>query len=54
MLAQTSPTIDDAKLPKKLNKTKHVEEVEERETWDKKTEFLLAVIGFAVDLGNVC
>lgn len=24
-----------------------------RETWDKKVEFLLAVIGFAVDLGNV-
>jgi len=24
-----------------------------RETWRKKTEFLLAVIGFAVDLGNV-
>lgn len=24
-----------------------------RETWDKKIEFLLAVIGFAVDLGNV-
>ena len=26
---------------------------EERETWAKKAEFLLAVIGFAVDLGNV-
>ena len=25
----------------------------ERETWGKKFEFLLAVIGFAVDLGNV-
>jgi solute carrier family 6 serotonin transporter-like protein 4 len=27
--------------------------LEERETWAKKAEFLLAVIGFAVDLGNV-
>lgn len=25
----------------------------ERETWGQKAEFLLAVIGFAVDLGNV-
>lgn len=24
-----------------------------RETWAKKVEFLLAVVGFAVDLGNV-
>lgn len=24
-----------------------------RETWKKKIEFLLAVVGFAVDLGNV-
>ena len=26
---------------------------DERETWGNKIEFLLAVVGFAVDLGNV-
>lgn len=26
---------------------------QDREMWGKKVEFLLAVIGFAVDLGNV-
>ena len=26
---------------------------QQRETWNQKVEFLLAVIGFAVDLGNV-
>lgn len=29
------------------------EVVEERETWNKKVDFLLSVIGFAVDLANV-
>ena len=28
-------------------------DVAERDTWSKKAEFLLAVVGFAVDLGNV-
>ena len=30
-----------------------IENKPDREHWDKKIEFLLAVIGFAVDLGNV-
>ena len=29
------------------------QEGEERQTWDKKLDFLLAIIGFAIDLGNV-
>lgn len=26
---------------------------DDRQTWDKKVDFLLAIIGFAIDLGNV-
>ncbi|XP_078536150.1 sodium-dependent serotonin transporter [Lissotriton helveticus] len=33
--------------------TQQLLELEERETWSKKMDFLLSVIGYAVDLGNV-
>nr|XP_006011518.1 PREDICTED: sodium-dependent dopamine transporter [Latimeria chalumnae] len=36
-----------------INPSQSNSEVEERETWGKKIDFLLSVIGFAVDLANV-
>lgn len=61
MVAPTSPTADiNSKLsPPPSYKVavyeagKVEQESPSRETWDKKIEFLLAVVGFAVDLGNV-
>ncbi|KAG4066627.1 hypothetical protein HA402_007263 [Bradysia odoriphaga] len=62
--SETLPKESDPLQPKplKLKATKEVKErtlvvsvtpERKRETWAQKTEFLLAVIGFAVDLGNV-
>ena len=61
MVAPTSPTADtNSKLsppPSYKVAVYEAQKVEQespsRETWDKKIEFLLAVVGFAVDLGNV-
>ena len=60
MVVATSPTTTDtnSKLsPPPSYKVavyeSHKVEQDSRETWDKKIEFLLAVVGFAVDLGNV-
>lgn len=52
---QTSTSNTGNLIDKSLKKIKeiHSNDIIERETWDKKIEFLLAVIGFAVDLGNV-
>lgn len=61
------PAKESDPLQPKMVKSKSLREVKEhqrtlivsvtperrRETWSQKTEFLLAVIGFAVDLGNV-
>ena len=44
-----SPPDDDRIVSTSDNE---LDDLPERETWDKKTEFLLAVIGFAVDLGK--
>ncbi|KAK3591524.1 hypothetical protein CHS0354_031633 [Potamilus streckersoni] len=43
-----TPTMDG--VAKIIEKPK---EEPDRETWDKKIDFLLSIIGFAVDLGNV-
>lgn len=42
-----------ARSPAQAAANRLVVDGEERETWGKKVDFLLSVIGFAVDLANV-
>ncbi|XP_037944235.1 sodium-dependent serotonin transporter-like [Teleopsis dalmanni] len=51
----TPAKVTDPLAPKLNNERVMVVSVTERrrETWGQKAEFLLAVVGFAVDLGNV-
>lgn len=56
-LANTNANSNNTKLNKNIDCTRVVVVAltsdRNRETWNKKVEFLLAVVGFAVDLGNV-
>ncbi|VVC93960.1 unnamed protein product [Leptidea sinapis] len=49
----TSAASAHASVPKSRSMVVSLTPPRQRETWAKKAEFLLAVVGFAVDLGNV-
>ena len=46
-------TPDNGNDPIGSKRTEHQNQVGERETWGNKFDFLLSIIGFAVDLANV-
>ena len=46
-------TPDDSNDHIGSKRTEHENQVGERETWGNKFDFLLSIIGFAVDLANV-
>lgn len=51
---RSSPQLDEKEVGLLLKRSSDVEEeIEGRETWGKKVDFLLSIIGFAVDLANV-
>jgi len=51
--SNSNNNFDTSKQDKRHKRSKHIGALKKRENWDKNIEFLLAVIGFAVDLGNV-